>query len=253
MPALQPLLKAALAAAAFTVTGLAQAETLFGVYAGAGGWHQDSDGHLTASGTQVDTKEDLALGDGNDNMFWLAVEHPLPFLPNVRLQQTSTDLAGRTELIRPIVLDNVSFGPPGIIESGFEFKVQDAILYYNVIDGETLSLDAGLAVRRVDGSAFINSGTRFAEIEFDGTVPMLYARGEWDVLGGFWFGVGGEYIEYKGDSYIDVDGAFGWQSAWGIGAEIGYRYMRMKVEELGDIDTARLMVEGPYAALNYRF
>ena len=66
-------------------------------------------------------------------------------------------------------------------------------------------------------------------------------------------GVGGEYIEYKGDSYIDVDGAFGWQSAWGIGAEIGYRYMRMKVEDLGDIDTARLMVEGPYAALNYRF
>ncbi len=247
------LIKNSAAIGLLTLAGTASAETLFGVYAGAGGWHQDPDGHLTSNGTQVDTKEDMALGDGNDNMFWLAFEHPIPFVPNVRVQQTATDLQGRTELIRAVVLDGVNFAPPGIIESGFEFKVQDAILYYNVIDGETLSLDLGIAGRKIDGSAFINSGVRFSEIEFDGTVPMLYARGEWKVLSGFWFGAGGQYIEYKGDSYIDVDGAFGWQSEWGVSAEIGYRYMRMKVEDLGDIDNARLMVDGPYAALNYKF
>jgi len=236
-----------------SVSASALADTLFGVYAGAGGWHQDPDGHFTASGSEVDTKEDLSLGDGNDNMFWLAFEHPLPFVPNVRVQQTKTDLNGGTDLVRAVTLDNVTFAPPGIVETGFEFKVADAILYYNVIDGETLSLDAGIAARRIDGSAFINSGVRFAEIEFDGSVPMLYARGEWRVLSGFWFGAGGQYVEYKGDSYIDVDGAFGWQSEWGVGAEVGYRYMRMKVEDLGDIDSARLIVDGPYAALNYKF
>lgn len=253
MPAIKSIFGFSLSVFLFALSGTAAAETLFGVYAGAGGWHQDSDGHLTSRGSKVDTKEDMALGDGNDNMLWLAFEHPLPFVPNIRIQKTAADLTGRVELQRPVMLDNVSFAPPGIIESGLEFKVQDAILYYNVLDGETLSLDAGLGVRKLDGSAFINSGNRFAEVEFDGTAPMLYARGEWQVLSGFWFGVGGEYIEYKGDSYLDVDGAFGWQSDWGIGAEVGYRYMRMKVEDLGDIEAARLIVDGPYAALNYRF
>lgn len=253
MASVRTFIRSTLLITALWSPALVQAEALFGIYAGAGGWHQDSAGNLSSSGTKIDTKDDMALGDGDDNVLWLAFEHPLPFVPNVRVQKTAADLTGGRELIRPVVLDNVSFAPPGIIETGIEFKVEDAILYYNVIDGETLSLDAGIGVRRVDGSAFINSGNRFAEIEFDGTAPMLYARGEWQVLSGFWFGVGGQYVEYKGDSYIDVDGAFGWQSRWGIGTEIGYRYMRMKVEELGDIDAARLIIDGPYAALNYRF
>ncbi|MBM4204664.1 MAG: TIGR04219 family outer membrane beta-barrel protein [Gammaproteobacteria bacterium] len=186
-------------------------------------------------------------------MLWLAFEHPQPFVPNIRVQQTKTELSGGTELVRAVTLDSVSFAPPVTVDTGFEFKVQDAILYYNLMDGDTLSLDAGRAARRIDGSAFINSGVRFAEIDFDGSVPMLYARGEWEVLSGFWFGAGGLYVEYKGDSYIDLDGSFGWQSEWGMGAEVGYRYMRMKVEDLGDIDWARLLVDGPYAALNFEF
>jgi outer membrane protein len=234
------------------LSGAAFAETLFGIYAGAGRWQQDSSGDITANGTPVDVGDDLDLGSSNDNVLWVAFEHPVPVIPNVRIQQSAADLTGSSVLSRNVVFNGVSFVAQGAVESQVDFKVQDAILYYNLLDG-VFNLDAGLAVRRLEGHAQISSVGQFAEVDFNGTLPMVYARAEWELPFGFWVGGGGEYIKFRRDSFIDVDAVLGWKSEWGFGVEGGMRYIKLKVDDLGDVDQGSLTVDGPYAALNYRF
>lgn len=54
------LARLAVSAASALLAHSVNAETLFGIYAGAGSWHQNSEGHLQSNGTEVDTSQDLA-------------------------------------------------------------------------------------------------------------------------------------------------------------------------------------------------
>lgn len=148
------------------------AETLFGIYAGAGTWHQNSGGHLQSNGTNVDTSQDMGLGDDDGNVIAVAFEHPIPFVPNVRVQQAKVGMGGGLEIDRDVVLAGVSFIPPGTVDSTLDLKMTDAILYYRLLD-DAFSLDLGIEARKLKGSASISGGIYHAEVEFDGTIPML--------------------------------------------------------------------------------
>ena len=230
----------------------ARAETLFGVYAGAGTWHQDSEGHIQSNGTQVDTKQDMGLGDDNGTVLFVAIEHPVPIVPNLRVQHAEVGMNGGIEIERDVVLDGVTFRPPGSVETTFDLEMTDAIAYYRLLDS-ALSLDLGLAARKLEGSASIAGGVYRAEVEFDGTLPMLYAAAEWDLLSGFWMAANAMGATYKGDEFLDFSAMLGWNSDLGLGVEFGYRYVRLNLDELGDVEDAKLIVDGPFAALNYRF
>ena len=104
------------------------AETLFGIYAGAGTWHQNSEGHIQSNGTNVDTSQDMGLGDDDGNVIAVAFEHPVPFVPNVRVQQAKVGMRGGIEIDRDVVLAGVSFIPPGTVDSTLNLEMTDAII-----------------------------------------------------------------------------------------------------------------------------
>ncbi|MCP5181215.1 MAG: TIGR04219 family outer membrane beta-barrel protein [Pseudomonadales bacterium] len=230
----------------------ARAETLFGVYAGVAQWHQNSAGSIASGGATVDTKQDLALGDTDNRIWFLALEHPIPFVPNLKVQRMDASLDGRVELLRTLELNGVTFDPPGEILSNVSLRYDDAILYYNVLD-TGVHLDLGLVARKLEGSAYIYSGNEFSKISFDAVLPMLYASSRVEVLNGYWFGLEGMGVMWQGDTFMDVTAEMGWRSKLGLGLEVGYRYTRFRVSSLGDIDKARLTVEGPFASLSYRY
>jgi len=246
------LARLAVTAAAALLAQSVNAETLFGIYAGAGSWHQNSEGHLQSNGTEVDTSQDMGLGDDDGNVIAVAFEHPIPFVPNVRVQQAKVGMRGGIEIDRDVVLDGVTFRPPGEVDSTLNLKMTDAILYYRVLDN-ALSLDLGIEARKLEGSASISGGIYRAEVEFDGTIPMLYAAVEFELLSGFWVSANAQAVTWKDDSFLDYSGVLGWNSDLGLGLEVGYRYFRLKLDDLGDIEKANLIIDGPFAALNYRF
>lgn len=246
------LARLAVTAACALLAHSVNAETLFGIYAGAGSWHQNSEGHLQSNGTEVDTSQDMGLGDDDGNVIAVAFEHPIPFVPNVRVQQAKVGMRGGIEIDRDVVLDGVTFRPPGEVDSTLNLKMTDAILYYRVLDN-ALSLDLGIEARKLEGSASISGGIYRAEVEFDDTIPMLYAAVEFELLSGFWMSANAQAVTWKGDSYLDYSGVLGWNSDLGLGLEVGYRYFRLKLDDLGDIEKANLIIDGPFAALNYRF
>jgi outer membrane protein len=239
--------------AALLGAGTAQADTLFGIYAGAGMWQQEHSGDVASGGESVDVENDLDLGDENNNVLYVAVEHPVPVLPNIRANYTEVSTSGENTLTRTITFSGETFTVSEDLSSEVELKQADAVFYYELLDN-VVSLDLGLAARWVDGHVELSSGSDFARADFEGVIPLLYARARADLpFTGVWVGADAMGLAYDGHKLLDASAQVGWESPIGLGAEIGWRQFDLDLDGFEDIDDAELDISGPYAALNFHF
>src|SRR5690606_28453580 len=88
---------AALALSTFTGTVVADA---IGFRAGAYSWQADYEGEIRAGGELVDLQDDLGYSDDTANVYFIALEHPIPVLPNVMLQHTQLDSSATSRIDR---------------------------------------------------------------------------------------------------------------------------------------------------------
>ncbi|MEM7099427.1 MAG: TIGR04219 family outer membrane beta-barrel protein [Pseudomonadota bacterium] len=231
----------------------ANADTFFGVYAGAGTWQQEFSGDVTSGVVDVSIEDDLGLEDDNTNVFYVAVEHGVPVLPNVRAQFFDIDVAGDNVLSRNIEFNGQTFVVSDLVSTQVELSQSDAVLYYEVLDN-VVSLDLGLTVSWVEGRLEVASTTDSAQADFDELVPMLYAKARVDLpFTGVWAGVEGQGIAYEGNQVNEYNAQIGWESDIGLGIEAGWRSVSIELEDFDQVANANLEVDGPYAALNYHF
>ncbi len=231
----------------------ASADTIFGIYAGAGTWQQEYSGDVVSGLTEVSVEDDLAIDDDSNTVLYVALEHGLPVLPNVRAQHFSLDAEGDNVLSRTIEFNGEIFNLNDAVTSAVDISQSDAVLYYEVLDN-VVSLDLGLAVSLIEGSIEVASSTESAEADFDEVVPMLYAKARADLpLTGLWVGVEGQGLSYDGNSLLELNAQVAWESDVGLGIEAGWRMVDIELDEFDDIAAANIDVSGPYAAINYHF
>ncbi len=214
---------------------LTQADTI-GLYAGVGVWQAEAGNDTDIAALSVN---DIDLGDDNSNFAYIALEHPVPLIPNIRLQQVDLDLSSN-----------------GATHIDLDITHQDAILYYEILDN-WVNLDLGLSARRYDGTARVNSGAGSVKLNLDDLVPMIYAKAQFDLpLSGLSVAADLNATDYSGDEITDVSVKIAYESnlipLLGLGAEIGYRYMSMELDDLRYLDK-ELTVDGPYAAVTLHF
>ena len=125
----------------------AQADTVFGVYAGAGKWRIDASGDIGVTDTDLD---DLGFNEPDNNFFHIALEHPVPLLPNIMLKHTDLSLDGQAVLGEPVDFANIVFPPGASLATRLDLSHIDATLYYEVLDN-WLNLDFGLTIRSYRG------------------------------------------------------------------------------------------------------
>ena len=230
-----------------------QADTIFGIYAGAGTWKQDYSGDIRSGLTTVDIENDLALDDESNNIMYIAVEHPLPFLPNIRAQHMTMDVDGNNVLSRTIEFNGETFTVADAVSTTVDLTQTDAVLYYEVLDN-VVSLDIGLAISLMEGEITVASTLERAEADFDEVIPMAYAKVRADLpFTGFWVAAEGQGISYSGNSIIEANAHVGYESDVGLGVEVGYRTVQMEIDSFDSVQSAELDVSGPYAAINYHF
>lgn len=141
----------------------------------------------------------------------------------------------------------------GDVASEIELTQSDAVLYYELLDN-VVSLDLGIAARWIDGEIEVASESAVAQAEFEGVLPLLYARGRVDLpLTGLWVGAEAMGLAFDGHSLIDASVQVGWTSPVGLGAELGWRTLRLGLDSVDDIDNAEIDMSGPYAAVNFYF
>lgn len=239
--------------ATLLVTGAAYADTLFGVYAGAGVWQQGYSGDVAAGDQDVSLNRDLDLKDQDNNMVYLALEYGVPVLPNLRFGYTDVSTDGRNTLSRTVSFQGQQFTVSDDVSASLDLEQTDAIAYYEVLDN-VLSLDVGLAARWVDGRVSMASDAGSSSARFQGVLPMLYARARADLpLTGLWVGSEAMGVSYDGHHLVDANAQVGWESPVGLGAELGWRTFSLELDRLDDVDNAKIDISGPYAAVNFHF
>ena len=241
------------AATALLVSNPTQADTLFGVYAGVGTWQQQARGEFQSTGSLVDVERDLGLDDNTSQVGYVAIEHPVPAVPNLRGQYSGINVNGNEVLSRSIEVNGTLFSFADTVASEVELNQADAVFYYELLD-TMLSLDVGFAARWVDGRVELMSTTQSARAEFSGVLPLLYTATRLNLpLTGFFLGGQIMGISYDGNELYDLNAQIGYESDLGLGAELGWRSFQLTLDQYDELDRADVEVAGPYLALNYHF
>jgi len=210
-----------LATALACTASVSQAATVLGFDIGAYAWASDLKG--SAQNTEFE-------GDTETNaVFFAALEHPVPFVPNVRLSRS--DISQST--------DN---------KTDIDASHTDATLYYEVLDN-WISLDLGIAARKHDGDVMQSSVTQ----TIDSTLAMGYVKAEFDIPN-TGLGIGAEFYHGKGsgdEKATDANAFIHYNIALGFNLGAGYRALDTDLDI--DNDTVNLKFDGAYITAFYHF
>ncbi|MBL4940681.1 MAG: TIGR04219 family outer membrane beta-barrel protein [Colwellia sp.] len=156
-------------AAFFTAT--VQADTV-GLYLGGQIWQSDASGTFGEKNTLID----FNLKKEQEINYFVAVEHPFPILPNVRVSSSTIYRTGKTNLTQAFGFGGETFPTDVDIEvpddefiidvdndtkldASFNVSYVDYTLYYELFDNGLFSFDLGLTARDFDGTVTVTGTT----------------------------------------------------------------------------------------------
>lgn len=242
--------------AALSLSGsLVCADTILGVYAGAGVWGAGYSGDINDE-SAISTDE-LGIDSSSSIFAYVALEHPIPLLPNVRLGLTNLQ-TDATAISNGFEFQGQVFGSGAQTYTDIDLSHIDMTLYYEILDN-WVSIDLGLTARVFDGYAQIQAEQEGIDetVDFSGTLPMLYSKARFDLPFSGWYAEGSlNYIGISDSKISDFDAKIGYQTsalvAFDFGIDLGYRSMSVVLDESDDLN-ADLTISGPYAALTFHF
>ncbi|MBT0585858.1 TIGR04219 family outer membrane beta-barrel protein [Alteromonas sp. SM 2104] len=231
------------------------ADTVLGVYAGAQGWNMGTSGGFA----DQDDVVDFDFDSQTNGAFYVALEHGVPFVPNVKLNRTIMDTEGDSTLTRSFTFDGQLFIENTSVDTTIDLNTTDVIFYYELFDNDLVSIDAGLNAKVVDGDLRVVSEQTAQEgrADFSGVVPMIYSR----VAVGLPFTGLGAYFE---GSYLSLDDneardfqaaitySFIESLALDMTLQLGYRDVRVELDDLDNTYTD-LSFDGAFAGIEFHF
>ncbi|MDL0429783.1 TIGR04219 family outer membrane beta-barrel protein [Marinobacter sp. TBZ242] len=227
---------------------VASADVL-GVGANISYWDSDLSGEAGKNSDVVDVENDLNLDSDSNVNLSAYFEHPVPVLPNVRLNYTRIEQSGRGELST-----GFDVVPGGVeVDSDLDLSQFDVTLYYEVLDN-WVNLDLGVTARNLDGELTVQETGGLGSVsqtEISGVVPMGYLAARFD-LPFTGVSVGGEAnaISFDGDSIYDYN-AYGQYELSLLQLRAGYRQMSIDYEDNEDrLDTD---LGGPFVSVGLTF
>jgi outer membrane protein len=227
---------------------LANADIL-GVGANVNYWDSDFSGEVVNKGSAVDIENDLNMDSDSNANFTAYFEHPVPLLPNVRVNYTSISESGSGK-IGPEGFDDIINAD---VNSDLDLDQLDATFYYEVLDN-WVNLDLGLTARKFDGELIVRDQTNTANVSkttVDAVVPMGYLAARFDLpFTGVSVGADGNFVSYSGDSLHDVN-VYGQFEIAMLQLRAGYREMAIDYED--DDDKLDVELSGPFASVGFTF
>ena len=229
-------------------TPLAQADVV-GLGAAVSYWDSDLSGEAGTNGDIVNVNNQLNLDSDTNANATLYFEHPVPLLPNVRLNYTLVEQSGEGD-VGLAGFDGVR----GQVRSDLDLEQLDLTLYYEVLDN-WVNLDLGLTARDLDGELIVQEtgvlGGSVSQTDVNAVIPMGYLAARFDLpLTGVSVGAEGNFISYDGDSIRDFN-AYGQYNIALIQLRAGYRQIAIDYED-GD-DKLDIEIDGPFISAGVAF
>lgn len=210
-------------------------------------WDSGLSGQAATGGDLVDLENDLNLDSDSNANSTLYLEHPIPVLPNVRVNYTQIQLDGTGQV--SVDFDGISAGAN--VQSELDIQQLDLTLYYEVLDN-WVNLDLGLTARDLSGELTVSeSAANKSETKIDAVVPMGYLAARFDLpFTGVSVGAEGNFISFDGDSVHDFN-AYGQYEISVLQLRAGYRQMAIDYED--DSDRLDVELDGPFISAGVAF
>lgn len=235
------------------VTSLPAAADMLGIEVGAYVWHTDVSGSITAPALGYDLQ--LQESDKEvSSVIYIAIEHPIPVLPNLRLTRSNIEHTGAGTL----VFEGEDLTAQGTIDLGHT----DLTFYYEVLDN-AVSLDLGITARIFDGSldltfTRVTTGQRFpSSSSLNTTLGLLYVDLQADLPLGLGMGLHLNVGDTGKESATDINAHVDYNIISGLNISGGYRLLDTDMESratIGSVEggvTSDFDVEGPYFSISY--
>lgn len=224
---------------------------------GVGAWMQNPKGDASYLENGADGSYTSGEKDSTEPYIWILVKHPVPILPNLRIEYVSIEDSG----IASGEFKDFDISPAPSTTLSYDMKQYDIIPYYNILDNTAwITLDLGLDIKIVDASYDAAPATGFAGYSDSVTfvVPLLYARARVEIPD---TDIGLETdVKYvtTGDSTVydvraKVDYTFDFIPAIQPALEVGYRVQKLDIDESGVDAKLDIDFSGFYAGLMLRF
>ncbi len=232
-------------------TSALKADTI-GLYVGAGQWNLDYSGSISQGTDVIDLTTDLGLTDDGQNHYYAAIEHPLPFLPNFKVQRQEASQSAVSTINRSFDYAGTTFSINDTVSTNLDLGHTDFIVYYEILDN-WVSLDLGINVKYFDGNINLSTSTDSVSDQLDDYVPMLYGRAQFELpTTNFKVDFEASLLTTGSDSLSDLKAAIAYESDIGLGAELGFKRINLEVDDLSDI-AADVTFEGYYIDVTFHF
>ena len=216
-------------------------------------WAPEVSGDFNSTGVgTIDLSDDLDVDDPSSTSLVVRLEHPVPFLPNIRYQNIGLDSSGSNRLNRSITFEGETYNVGETVRSDFDLSHDDIVLYYEVLDN-WVNLDVGLNVKTFDGEISVADSTTEATVDIDETVPLLYVAARFDLpVTGLYLGADLSSLSFEDTSLNDLTITIGYKTNTGLGLEGGIRTFSLELDDVEDVDSD-LEYDGAFLHGYYRF
>jgi outer membrane protein len=223
---------------------------------GVGAWMQTPKGDASYTDGGADGSYTSSEKDRTETYVWALIKHPVPVLPNLRLEYVSIEDSG----VASGTFKDFDIGAATTTLS-YDMKQYDIIPYYNILDNTAwITLDLGLDIKIVDASYTAAPSAPFTGYSDSVTfaVPLLYVRTRVEIPS---TNIGLEAdVKYvtTGDSTVydvraKVDYTLDFVPVIQPALEVGYRVQKIDIDESGVDAKLDIDFSGIYAGLMLRF
>jgi outer membrane protein len=225
--------------ATLTTAPVAVSADIMSLYGGTGIWQSSPSG--TLGNTGISLENTLNFDEENSNYLFIALEHPIPLLPNLRLARTDLEWAGQGTVPAGTRLDEVVFPIEQTVTADLDLSHTEITLYYEVLDN-IIDLDLGLTARIFDGDASLIGAAQQERVELDAVVPMLYGKAGIDMpFSGLSAAVSGNWINVDEFHLIDWSAQLNYDFSIAptleAGLSIGYRSMLIEIDDQDELQS----------------
>jgi outer membrane protein len=239
-------------AVALTLTTSLNADFL-GAEVGYAVWGSTLAGNIQKGDRALDFENELGYGSHEINGFmWLYIDHPLPLIPNLKIQKTNFSDSGSSAVNTNVTFSGKSFVANEPVTSSITLDQVDIIPYWRILDN-WINLDIGLNIKSIDGDIQVNSTatpTKQANADFTAILPMLYTKARFDLpFSGLSAEADISYIRYSDEKFSDLKVGIVYETTVGLGATLGYRKQSIKLDDI----YGEMKIKGPYAGLFFHF
>lgn len=235
-----------------------QADTLLGLYIGGHMWANQADGTF---GEGSNNQAVFDFNDENQGSFFVALEHPIPLIPNIKIASTTLDTVGGATITGSFTFDGNTYSANSALDTTFDASYVDYTFYYELLDNDLLTFDLGITARDLESQinvvGDISGTSTSSDLSVSGIIPLLYVN---TVIGlpftGFNIFAEANFLSYDDNTVYDyqigVSYALLDNLAVDLDLTLGYRSVKLELDDIDDL-YSDLTFDGVFAGATVHF